>query len=342
MRYVFLIALISLFGCSLEEEAHPLEPAADKNSDKVLLGFDLSGVEYPTVGGANSREAGQEVYYGYDVYEIIDGNQIRYASGATNNLGEVELEFQKRFEYLVLVSSVTFKEKYDLSVARFFSFRLGVDQWPIFRYNSIGDTRQITREGHPFSTEVSFVRVDTGQVSHSRFESDKFIGRKQVFIDDSTEALEVEMLRMSSGLTFKGMNLNEGELHISVHHDVKLKLTPESNEAFDLRPYIQLSNYRENTFALIENPEIVNEMNYPVRVEYVLEDADGTSRKAVLLESELLVRRNYNLTYEIDLNDFEIDWEGNNETPPGEDGSVRPRLIYVDEELIEGETIRLN
>ncbi|WP_143960869.1 hypothetical protein [Litoribacter populi] len=345
---VFCLAFL-WFGCSEElVDPLPLDQTDEISEDVVIMGFQLNGDEWEKARESQlqNRQKEQPLYYGYDVFELHDGGSIYHASGATNDITEVEIPFQKRLEYLVVVSSVQFDEKFDMSKAFLFNMRrIGpVSDWPIYRLHDPSQIRN-RPEIRPFTTSVESASYQQVNIDHDRFESDKFIGYTKLYIEEDKPFLEIDMYRLSAGLAFQAINLQDGELEIIVNpstqsefsetRSVKYVLTHDEDYIKDLRPYTSLSRFDERYVDDIKADPDNNTQEYNVEIYYKSHNQNGTgdtSRK--LTSSTISLKRNHLMTYEIDMSDFDLD-EGENEEESG------PRLNFVDEELIEGETIRI-
>ncbi len=346
-----IVFAAGFLSCTVEG---PLEPDQIENADTnktVTLGIKPGGSDWlqghARISDESLKMVETTVYYGYSVVEVHEHGHVLTESGVTTNIDEVEIEFNIGQEYQIRLSSATFEDKYDLSPSRIFEIREPVYRWPVFRKHTPAESRGNTRTSDPFGTRVRDAQVNGSTITHWRFESDKFIGLEQLVIEEQTEVLEIDLYRFSAGLNFEIENLQEGKVELVLDPNnvgeyieggsVRFSFSPDSTSIYDLRPYKEVRNFDERYIEEILSDPDSNEMEYAVLGYYIIEDEEGNvvSSKRIL-NTSLIVRRNYNLTYVIDMSDFDLTSEEDSELGSG------PRLNYVDEELIEGETIRLN
>jgi len=350
-KLLMMIMAAGWMSCTVDDPMEPDPVQQPNENNTVTLGIKLGGGDWQQASNGNEglRMAEQPIHYGYHVLEVRESGTVLTASGVTTDIGEVEITFEKEKEYQIILSSVSFEDKYDVSTARIFDVREEVSRWPAHRTHSAGESRSNTREsGDPFATAVRDVGFQETTITHRRFESDKFIGLEQLVIDEETDVLEIDMYRYSAGLTLEVENLREGKVELILEPNslgehqqgtsVWFTFNPESTSTYDLRPYQEINRFNESYFHEILDDPDGNEKEYAVLGYYILEDEEGNEVSSKrILNTSLILRRNYNLTYVIDMNDFNLD-AGNG----GEQQGNGPRLNYVDEELIEGETVRLN
>ncbi|MBT0811615.1 hypothetical protein KIH41_10030 [Litoribacter ruber] len=303
MKYNFYLfcAFLMFFSCDFEEDL------TDKNieASKSRLDFRFSGDEWKATNGApiNARTNDELGFLvAYRVFLITENGDEEYVrSGINLDIENVSLLLEQGRHYRMEVSTTSWPSDFDHDQSlRLFNFEKG-SLSELFDVE-ISSPDWSADHIRPFNTYLDGHREGVHHRFITWFDTDKFVGEVDFFVEGENQEIFVEMYRFSAGLNFRVENLQEGQVEFEISEfNNAFNLIVDTNDplAIALRPlypiYSSSTLFSDSEFDINSNTL----QQYPVKAYLI----DGDERR-LLMHASIELKRNYNRTYILDMEPF--------------------------------------